>query len=160
MANGPVAVAIYATVDGRKPFQEWVESLKNYEAKARVFVRLGRVRLGNPGDCKPVGDGVSELRVKTGPGYRVYFGQDGRTVVVLLCGGAKATQRKDIAESEEILARLQEQETCREACYLTIISSSLSRTAAWRRHTSTQRWRRTIRACFFSLCGMSRRPEE
>ncbi|MGA2595208.1 MAG: hypothetical protein ABSH32_35395, partial [Bryobacteraceae bacterium] len=64
MANGTVALAIYAAADGKKPFQEWVESLKDYEAQARVFVRLERVRLGNLGDCKPVGDGVSELRVK------------------------------------------------------------------------------------------------
>lgn len=65
-----------------------------------MFVRLGRVRLGILGDCKPVGDGVSERRVKTGPGYRVYFGRDGRLVVVLLCSGNKATQRKDIAEAK------------------------------------------------------------
>jgi putative addiction module killer protein len=101
MANGPVALVIYAAADGRKPFQEWVESLKDYEAQAGVFVRLERVRLGNPGDCKPVGEGVSELRVRTGPGYRVYFGQDGRTLVVLLCGGDKSTQRKDIAEAKK-----------------------------------------------------------
>ena len=94
-----MALAIYATADGRKPFQEWLGSLKDYEAQARVLARLERVRLGNPGDCKPVGDGVSELRVRSGPGYRVYFGQDGQTLVVLLCGGIKGTQRKDIAEA-------------------------------------------------------------
>jgi len=93
-------VTIYATTDGRKPFEEWVESLKDLDAKARVFVRLRRVRLGNLGDCKPVGDGVSELRFETGPGYRMYFGQEGRTLVVLLCGGDKATQRKDIADAK------------------------------------------------------------
>jgi putative addiction module killer protein/probable addiction module antidote protein len=65
-----------------------------------VFVRLRRVRLGNLGDCKPVGEGVSELRIKTGPGYRLYFGQDGGTLVVILCGGNKATQRKDIADAK------------------------------------------------------------
>ena len=73
----------------------------SYVPQARVFVRLERVRLGNLGDCKPVGDGVSELRVKAGPGYRVYFGRDGRTLVVLLCGGNKATQRKDIADAKK-----------------------------------------------------------
>jgi len=75
MANGSIRLAIYETADGRRPFQEWIQSLKDYRAQARVFVRLERVRLGNPGDCKAVGDGVSELRVKTGPGYRVYFGR-------------------------------------------------------------------------------------
>jgi putative addiction module killer protein len=63
---------------------------------ARVLARLARVRQGNPGDCKPVGEGVSELRVDYGPGYRVYFGQKGRTLVVLLCGGDKRTQDRDI----------------------------------------------------------------
>lgn len=100
MVTGPVALSIYATADGRKPFQEWVDSLKDREVKARMFVRLERVRLGNPGDCKPVGGGVSEFRIQTGPGYRVYFGRDGRTVVVLLRGGIKATQSKDIADAK------------------------------------------------------------
>ena len=63
---------------------------------ARVLARLARVRQGNPGDCKPVGEGVSELRVDYGPGYRVYFGQQGQTLVVLLCGGDKRTQDRDI----------------------------------------------------------------
>ena len=62
----------------------------------RGFSRLARVRQGNLGDCKPVGEGVSELRVDYGPGYRVYFGQKGRTLVVLLCGGDKRSQDRDI----------------------------------------------------------------
>ena len=78
------------------PFEEWLDDLKDKRAVARVLARLARVRLGNLGDCKPVGEGVSELRVDYGPGYRVYFGQKGRTLVVLLCGGDKRTQDRDI----------------------------------------------------------------
>jgi putative addiction module killer protein len=77
-----------------------MDSLRDYEAKARILVRLDRVRLGNVGDHKPVGGGVYELRIPTGPGYRVYFGQDGQTLVIVLCGGSKATQRKDIAAAK------------------------------------------------------------
>lgn len=77
-----------------------MESLTDIEAKARVFARLERVKLGLLGDCKAVGDGVSELRIDFGPGYRVYFGQDGATLVILLAGGSKATQRKDIAAAK------------------------------------------------------------
>ena len=74
-----------------------MNSLKNLEAQGRILARLERVRLGLLGDCKPVGGGVFELRVDTGPGYRVYFGEEERTVVILLCGGSKATQRRDLA---------------------------------------------------------------
>src|SRR5258708_5356631 len=91
------ALQIYVTRDGKRPFQEWIGSLKDFEAQGRILARLERVRLGLWADCKPVGDGLSELRVDTGPGYRVYFGQEGRTVVILLGGGSKATQRKDLA---------------------------------------------------------------
>jgi putative addiction module killer protein len=78
------------------PFEAWLDDLDDKRAVARVFARLARVRQGNPGDCRPVGEGVSELRVDYGPGYRVYFGQKGRTLVVLLCGGDKRTQDRDI----------------------------------------------------------------
>ena len=78
------------------PFEDWLNDLKDKRAVARVLARLARVRQGNPGDCKPVGEGVSELRVDYGPGYRIYFGQKGQTLVVLLCGGDKRTQDRDI----------------------------------------------------------------
>jgi putative addiction module killer protein len=68
--------------DGRKPFQEWIDSLNDYDAQARVLVRLERVRLGSLGDWKSVGEGVQELRITIGPGYRVYFGQDGKFIVI------------------------------------------------------------------------------
>ena len=79
----------------------WVNSLKDAEAQAQILVRLDRVRLGLLGDWKPVGDGVFELRVDRGPGYRVYFGRDGRTVVILLTGGEKRSQNSDIKKAKE-----------------------------------------------------------
>ena len=86
----------YTTPDGRSPFEDWISKLRDQRAKARIFVRIDRVRLGNFGDCRSVGGGVYELRVDYGPGYRVYFGILGTTPVILLCGGDKKTQRRDV----------------------------------------------------------------
>jgi putative addiction module killer protein len=94
--NTPREVVVFRARNGRRPFEEWLDGLNDQRAVARVLARLARVRQGNLGDCKPVGEGVSELRVDYGPGYRVYFGQKGRTLVVLLCGGDKRTQDRDI----------------------------------------------------------------
>ena len=92
----PKEVVVFRAKDGRVPFEEWLDDLNDKKAAARVLARLARVRQGNLGDCKSVGEGVSELRVDYGPGYRVYFGQKGQTAVVLLCGGDKRTQDRDI----------------------------------------------------------------
>ena len=92
----PKEVVVFRAKDGRVPFEEWLDDLNDKKAAARVLARLARVRQGNLGDCKSVGEGVSELRVDYGPGYRVYFGQKGQTLVVLLCGGDKRTQDRDI----------------------------------------------------------------
>jgi putative addiction module killer protein len=92
----PKEVVVFRAHDGRVPFEEWLDELNDKKAVARVLARLARVRQGNLGDCKSVGEGVSELRVDYGPGYRVYFGQEGRTLVVLLGGGDKRTQDRDI----------------------------------------------------------------
>ena len=86
----------YLTEDGHNPFREWLEALRDREARARIRVRINRLRLGNFGDCKAVGRGVSELRIPYGPGYRVYFGRRGGKVVVLLCAGDKRSQTRDI----------------------------------------------------------------
>lgn len=96
MFTTPREVVAFRLADGRVPFDDWLGGLDDRKAVARILARLARVRLGNLGDCKSVGDGVSELRVDYGPGYRVYFGQQGRTLVVLLCGGDKRTQDRDI----------------------------------------------------------------
>jgi putative addiction module killer protein len=83
-------------------FTDWFGGLRDREARARITVRIRRLSLGNPGDVKPVGRGVSEMRIDYGPGYRVYFVRRGDTVVVLLCGGDKRQQDRDIAHALEL----------------------------------------------------------
>ena len=90
----------YVTENGRVPFREWLNGLRDKEAQARIDVRLNRVRLGNLGDYKSVGRSISELRIVHGPGYRVYFGRRGETIVILLCGGDKDSQERDIAVAQ------------------------------------------------------------
>ena len=80
-------------------FTDWFAGLRDREARARITVRIRRLSLGSPGDVKPVGSGVSEMRIDYGPGYRVYFVRRGDTVVVLLCGGDKRNQDRDIARA-------------------------------------------------------------
>ena len=96
MEATPKELHIYVTEEGREPFSEWLASLRDIKARAKIRVRLDRVSLGNLGDCHGVGEGVQELRIDYGPGSRVYFGLEGQTIVLLLCGGDKSTQTKDI----------------------------------------------------------------
>ena len=77
-------------------FAKWIDGLDDIRARARILARIERLTTGNPGDVKPVGEGVSELRIDYGPGYRVYYTQHGRSVVILLAGGDKSTQDRDI----------------------------------------------------------------
>ena len=77
-------------------FAKWLDGLKDIRARARILVRIERLASGNPGDVKPVGEGVSELRIDYGPGYRVYYKKQGQTVIILLAGGDKRTQSKNI----------------------------------------------------------------
>lgn len=83
-------------------YANWFSHLRDRQARARIDVRIRRLSLGNPGDVKPVGEGVSELRINHGPGYRVYFVQRGTTVIVLLAGGDKRTQNRDIQTALEL----------------------------------------------------------
>ncbi len=89
----------YRTATGNESFSEWLSSLHDRQAKARILARLERLEVGNFGDCKFLRDGVRELRVDWGPGYRVYFGRSGQTVIVLLCGGDKRKQDADIKKA-------------------------------------------------------------
>ena len=91
----------YLTPGGRCPFGIWLEGLKDRQGRAVFRKRLNRIRLGNLGDSRALGDGVHELRIDYGPGYRVYYGIDGEIVVVLLCGGDKSSQTRDIAKAKQ-----------------------------------------------------------
>ena len=92
-------VEVYQTEEGRSPFSEWIRNLKDRTARARVRTRLARLRLGNFGDTNSLGGGLYELRINYGPGYRVYFGRTGNRLVLLLCGGTKRTQARDIEQA-------------------------------------------------------------
>ena len=94
-------LVIFLDRNGKAPFEVWLISLKDIQGRAIIRKRLNRVRLGNLGDAKTVGGGVMELRIDFGPGYRVYFGEDGSRIVVLLCGGDKASQSKDIESAKK-----------------------------------------------------------
>lgn len=83
-------------------FRGWLVGLRDRNARARIVARIRRLELGNPGDVKPVGEGVSEMRIAYGPGYRVYFVSQGAAVVILLCGGDKSSQRRDIVTARKM----------------------------------------------------------
>lgn len=87
-------------------YARWFSKLRDRQARARILARVRRLSLGNPGDVAPVGEGVSELRVDYGPGYRVYFKQQGDVWLVLLAGGDKRTQRRDIERAKELARNL------------------------------------------------------
>ena len=89
-------------------YAAWFATLRDRVAKTRIDIRIRRLSLGNPGDAKPTGDGVSELRVDHGPGYRVYFVQRGSVLVVLLAGGDKSTQAQDIRKAKTLARNLEE----------------------------------------------------
>jgi putative addiction module killer protein len=87
-------------------FSEWLDGLRDLRGRARIQARIERLALGNPGDVQPVGEGVSEMRIHFGPGYRVYFKQHGKTWVILLAGGDKSTQAKDIKTALKLARNL------------------------------------------------------
>jgi putative addiction module killer protein len=87
-------------------FVEWLDSLRDIRARARILACLQRFAEGNPGDVKPVGEGVSELRIHYGPGYRVYFKKQGRQVIFLLAGGDKVSQARDIKKALRLARNL------------------------------------------------------
>lgn len=93
-------IEYYATGNGKAPYRDWFNSIKNGEMQAVIDTRIARVRAGNFGDCYPVGDGVYELRIHVHSGFRIYFGQVGNKIVLLLFGGIKKTQNRDIAKAK------------------------------------------------------------
>ena len=91
---------LYQTAAGERPFFDWLQALPDRHARARIDARLARVLGGNFGDVETVGEGVMEMRVDWGPGYRIYFARLGPVIVLLLCGGDKRTQQKDIRRAK------------------------------------------------------------
>jgi putative addiction module killer protein len=96
-----IAVLHYLTAAGDCPFREWIDSIKDKAVKATIAARINRVRTGALGDWRPVGDGVFELRIDRGPGYRAYFGRAGNATVILLAGGDKGSQEADIGRAKD-----------------------------------------------------------
>ena len=106
----PREVLYYKKEEGVVPFLNWLYSLKDKVTKAKIRIRLDRLAAGDLGDYHSVGDGVNELRISYGPGYRVYFGFDGRQIVVILCAGDKGSQSKDIKLAKEYWANYKKED--------------------------------------------------
>jgi putative addiction module killer protein len=100
MQESEYLIEYYQDGAGKVPFRDWLDSLRDVAAVARIRVRLNRLRLGNFGVVRALGGGVSEMKIDHGPGYRLYYAMSGKTVVLLLVGGDKSTQRKDIAAAK------------------------------------------------------------
>ena len=92
-------IRIYVDEAGRAPFEEWLSALKDVQGRARIRARLARLQAGNFGDCKPLRDGIQELRIDHGPGYRVYLSRQGLTTVLLLCASDKTGQDSGIKQA-------------------------------------------------------------
>ena len=91
---------IYRAPNGQAPYTEWFESIRDLKTRTQIQARIDRIKSGNLGDYKSAGDGVFELRFRSGPGYRIYFGQVDNTIVLLLCGGDKSSQNRDIRRAK------------------------------------------------------------
>jgi putative addiction module killer protein len=98
----------YETLSGKVPFLEWLNGLRDPITRLRIRRRLDRLELGNMGDCEPVGEGVSELRLFFGSGYRIYFAEQDDEIIILLCGGDKSSQQKDIKTAKTYWLELKE----------------------------------------------------
>src|SRR5690349_3905702 len=104
----PQRITTYVTRTGQVPIEEWLAALRDRQARARIRARIDRLSLGNAGDTRSVGRGVWELRIDYGPGYRVYYAQSGRDLLLLLCGGDKTTQAADIRVAQTYWADYQQ----------------------------------------------------
>ena len=94
-------------VEKTEEFAKWIKDLRDSQARFRIYQRIKRLANGNPGDVEPVGQGISEMRIHYGPGYRIYYKDTGKEIIILLCGGVKSTQSKDIEKAKEILNNLE-----------------------------------------------------
>ena len=109
-ATTPKQVIVYAKKNGKEPFTEWLYSLRDVMGRKRILSRVSRLQHGNYGDCESVGDGVSELRLFFGAGYRVYLGEHNNHIIVLLCGGDKASQGRDIERAKAMALEIEAEE--------------------------------------------------
>jgi putative addiction module killer protein len=92
-------------------YKKWIKALRDNQARYRILTRIKRLEEGNSGDTGPVGEGISEMRIHYGPGYRVYYKNTDREIIILLCGGDKTTQQEDIAKAKQIaVSPLEEEE--------------------------------------------------
>ena len=96
----PKFLIVYSTPTKQEPFTDWLNNLRDVMGRKRIITRIARLQQGNYGDGEPVGEGISELRMFFGSGYRVYFGENGDDIVILLCGGDKSSQDKDIQQAK------------------------------------------------------------
>ena len=96
-----IEIEIYETDKEKRPFELWLRSIKEIHTRAKIRLRLDRLRIGNFGDCKTISSGVCELRIHCGSGIRIYYGKIGNKVVLLLCGGDKSSQAKDIVKAKK-----------------------------------------------------------
>lgn len=119
MPSQPRDLKIYETEEGDAPFSSWLDSLKDRKATAIIRKWLDRISLGNLGDCKSVGDGVFELRIDDAPGYRVYFAQLEMLIILLLCGGDKSTQDRDLQKAKQFWINFRQREN---ACLVKAIT--------------------------------------
>jgi putative addiction module killer protein len=99
----PRQTVIYQAKNGQQPYVDWLDNLTDAKVKAAIFARIARLRLGLFGDSHTVGDEVSELRIHIGPGYRIYYSEINNQIVILLCGGDKSSQKKDIKTAKQYL---------------------------------------------------------
>lgn len=106
--NVPFTIKYYKDSRGKSPFLEWFENLRDHIGRAKIKVHIDRLERGNFGNCRSLGNGLHELKVNFGPGYRVYFGLVAQEVVVILCGGSKQTQSRDIEKAKECWIFLKE----------------------------------------------------
>lgn len=100
-ATEPKTVIVYQDDKGKEPFTDWLNGLRDQKGRRFILKRIGRLEQGLYGDCRSVGGGVSELRIFFGPGYRIYFGEKASHIVILLCGGDKDSQSRDIQNAKE-----------------------------------------------------------
>lgn len=105
-----IEIELYETASGVCPFDAWFESIREAHTRAKILTRLDRLKLGNFGDCKSLGEGLAELRIHYGPGLRIYYTKLGNKVILLLCGGDKGSQNKDIVKAKEYLKEYQSRE--------------------------------------------------